>query len=279
MENSIEIYDNVIDDKTIVMLKELIKQNIDERTKTIYDFKNPVINRTEHIECKLGLFIHNLLLELNDNTKYIEFWIHISNNGIGFHKDCDDVLLTKDNTLIMPEKAHILYLDNIIYYPTILLNNDNMIISPNVSGRLTRFNGSLYHSVGIPDINFMNKNKIIENSRNVILFNTWTEENYKNSSFTYNPNPYKNENTHILCNKITMWTKIQPIINLSPILNYKLFFKFLRNKKQRITENTDNLFNDKQIERGILEFNVSSEFINYYNNKILTPLLMNYLSN
>lgn len=44
-------------------------------------------DRTKEIECKIGLFIHELLLQLNDDTKYIEYWIHTDSKGIGIHEE------------------------------------------------------------------------------------------------------------------------------------------------------------------------------------------------
>ena len=123
INKSIEIYDNTINQTTINILKEIIRQP--EETNMYTQHRNPVIDRTKNIECKLGLFIHELLLQINDNTKYLEYWIHTDNKGIGFHRDCDDELLSKKNILLIPEKAHILYLDNDVYCPTMILNDNN----------------------------------------------------------------------------------------------------------------------------------------------------------
>ena len=95
INKSIEIYDNTINQTTINILKEIIRQP--EETNMYTQHRNPVIDRTKNIECKLGLFIHELLLQINDNTKYLEYWIHTDNKGIGFHRDCDDELLSKNN--------------------------------------------------------------------------------------------------------------------------------------------------------------------------------------
>jgi len=161
-DKNIQIYDNVVDKKTVCILKEIISQknNINEglqQKNSSYILRNMLVDRTQKITCSLCLFLHKLLLELGDNTKYIEYWIHIDNTGIGFHRDCDDELLSETQNLILPEKAHILYLDDDVYCPTMILNNDTnnttnnyMLMCPNISGRLTRFDGNLYHSVGIP---------------------------------------------------------------------------------------------------------------------------------
>lgn len=276
----IEIYDNVIDDNTIDIVKQLIKQPNLEYITFNNNLRNPVVDRTKEIECKIGLFIHELLLQLNDDTKYIEYWIHTDSKGIGIHKDCDDELLSTNNILLIPEKAHILYLDNNVYCPTIILNDDEFLLSPNMSGRLTRFNGNLYHSVGIPGVNFKNIPKIQKYNRNVILFNTWTEENYKLSTFEKNSSKFNYTNINkIVCNNISLWKNVSPIINDLLIYDYTLLFKFLREKKARKTENYTNYFNDMQIEKGIIELELSSDIIEHYNKKILTPIVFKYLSN
>jgi hypothetical protein len=161
-----------------------------------------------------------------------------------------------------------------------ILNNNNILLSPNVSGRLTRFNGNLYHSVGIPGVNFNNITKIQKYNRNVILFNTWTEENYTLSTFNQNSSSFKYVNDDkIECNNISLWKNIIPIINDSSLYDYKLLFKFLREKKARTTENYTNHFNDSQIEKGIIEFLLSSDIIEHYNKRILTPFVIKYLFN
>jgi hypothetical protein len=280
MNKDIEIYDNIIDDKTIDIIKQIIKQPNFENMTAMSNIRNPVIDRTKDIECKIGLFIHELLTQLNDNTKYIEYWIHTDSKGIGFHRDCDDELLSSNNILLIPEKAHILYLDNKIYCPTMILNNNNILLSPNVSGRLTRFNGDLYHSVGIPGVNFNNITKIQKYNRNVILFNTWTEENYNLSTFNKTSSKFKYVNIDkIEYNNISLWKNIIPIINDSSLYDYKLLFKFLREKRARTTENYTNYFNNTQIEKGIIEFALSSDIIEHYNNRILTPIVIKYLFN
>jgi len=278
INKSIEIYDNTINQTTINILKEIIRQP--EETNMYTQHRNPVIDRTKNIECKLGLFIHELLLQINDNTKYLEYWIHTDNKGIGFHRDCDDELLSKKNILLIPEKAHILYLDNDVYCPTMILNDDNMLMSPNVSGRLTRFDGNLYHSVGIPSVNFNNDTVVKKYNRNVILFNTWSEENYISSTFFHNKNTfnYKNNNK-IEFNNISIWQNVSPIINESLLYDFKLLFKFLREKNARKTENYTKCFTDKQIEKGILEFMLSSDIIEHYNKRLLTPFIIKFKVN
>lgn len=280
MNKDIEIYDNIINDETIDTLKKIIKQPNFENITNMSNIRNPVIDRTKDIECKIGLFIHELLIQLNDNTKYIEYWMHTDSKGIGFHRDCDDELLSSNNILLIPEKAHILYLDNKIYCPTMILNNNNILLSPNVSGRLTRFNGNLYHSVGIPGINFNNVTKIQKYNRNVILFNTWSEENYNLSTFNKTSSNFKYVNIDkIECNNISLWKNIIPIMSDSLLYDYKLLFKFLREKKARIIENYENCFNNTQIEKGIIEFLLSSDIIEHYNKRILTPFVIKYLFN
>ena len=290
---NIEIYDNVVDEKTLYILKEIIthKKNNNEglqQKNSSYTLRNMLIDRTKPIECSVCLFLHRLLLELGDNTKYIEYWIHIDNTGIGFHRDCDDELLSETNKLILPEKAHILYLDNDVYCPTMILNNDtdnntdnntknntknNMIMCPNISGRLTRFDGNLYHSVGIPEINFNNKFKKM--NRNVILFNTWNEENYKLSTFPNNKNNFCYSNTYEMkCNPFLNWKNIDPIINNSEMYDYKLLFKFLRKTDSRKIENYTSCFNEQQIENGYFGFCMSSEIIDHYNKREICPLLI-----
>ena len=279
INKSIEIYDNTINENTINILKEIIKQP--EETKMYTQHRNPVIDRTKNIECKLGLFIHELLLQINDNTKYLEYWIHTDNKGIGFHRDCDDELLSTKNILLIPEKAHILYLDNNVYCPTMILNDNNMLMSPNVSGRLTRFDGNLYHSVGIPSVNFNSDIVIKKYNRNVILFNTWSEENFNSSTFFYNKNTFNfnYKNNKIECNNISFWQIISPIINDSLLYDYKLLFKFLREKNVRKTENYTKYFTDNKIEKDILEFMLASDIINHYNNRLLNTFIIKFRLN
>lgn len=280
INKNIEIYDNTIDEKTINNLKQIIRQPEERDINMNILHRNPVIDRTKNIECKLGLFIHELLLQLNDNTKYLEYWIHTDSKGIGFHRDCDDELLSKKKILLIPEKAHILYLDNDVYCPTMILNNNTMLLSPNFSGRLTRFDGNLYHSVGIPGINF-NTNLVIKKyNRNVILFNTWTEENYNASSFPTTSSIFKYKHIDkIKFNSISEWKNITPILNESSLCDYKLLFKFLRQLTVRKIENYTNYFTDTQLEKGILEFMVSSDIIEHYNNRLLIPLIIKYVLN
>ena len=277
----VEIYDNIIDSETTNTLKQMIRQPEEIDISIIMLHRNPVIDRTKNIECKLGLFIHELLLQINDNTKYLEYWIHTDSKGIGFHRDCDDELLSNKNILLIPEKAHILYLDNDVYCPTMILNNNNtMLMSPNVSSRLTRFDGNLYHSVGIPGINFNNNTVIKKYNRNVILFNTWSEENFNSSTFTFSKNNFKYKNINkIECNNISKWKIIEPILNESSSYDYKLLFRFLREKRARKSENYSNYFTDIQLEKGILEFMMSSDIIEYYNKRLLTPLIIKFIFN
>jgi hypothetical protein len=197
-------------------------------------------------------------------------------------KDAEDLdeLLSKKDILLIPEKAHILYLDNEVYCPTMILHDNTMLMSPNVSGRLTRFDGNLYHSVGIPGINFNNNTVIKKYNRNVILFNTWSEENYNSSTFPVSKNIFKYKNINkIECNNISKWKIIEPILNESSSYDYKLLFRFLREKRARKTENYTNYFTNIQLEKGILEFMLSSDIIEYYNKRLLIPFIIKFIFN
>ena len=143
----------------------------------IFDRNIPPRNHLER-------FIHQFLNQINDNTRYIEYWTRKKHTFVGWHKDNNEKLYEESNLSFHPNHGHIAYLDDTkIPAPTAIYNIGTYFLSHTKKGRVTRFKGYLYHAVAPPSI---------EQDRPVLLFNTWNEPP---SSFQNKDDPPSNDTT------------------------------------------------------------------------------------
>jgi hypothetical protein len=269
-------YENIMSDQSIDNFKNEYWNILLKNT----DKDELIINRNEEILCPMGKILHQILEKLNDKSKYIEYWSREVSKYLDFHIDCDEMSLKNNKLFLKPNKGHVLYLDNEIYFPTILLDNsDNIIISPNKKGRLLRFNGDLYHGTGIRDIYFNTKDNL--KKRHVILFNTWNDDNYNiKKNIIYKPTIYvinKYNKNNIIINDLKSWVKIDPIVSIDCEYDYMFKFNLLRQKNQRILENIPKKFNDDIINTKIIKIFVSDDMIEYYEDEIIIPYIFKIL--
>lgn len=206
-KNSIEVWDNVLSVDNRDALHEATSQLGSSRH---FLFQRPIDPQ------KIGLVEKTLdfiLTEIDDDSKYVEFWIRQDWRSIEAHADIDELLAKSEdadgNSMEIPFRfpinGHVLYLQrgDQVRGPTCVFpgrqsggdlltptkgcdgeRGVELVTVPAVPGRLLRFQGDYLHAVPRPhDLWFR---KFIKGApsyspaetfgRSVILFNTWGDE-------------------------------------------------------------------------------------------------------
>ena len=199
INNSVFIYDNCFDHIKLWDEKFLDVQYI-------FDRNNTPSNQYER-------FIHKFLNQINDNSRYIEYWTRLKHQFVGWHKDNNEKLYQESSLSFHPNHGHIAYLDNTKFpAPTSIYNIGTYFLSHVKNGRVTRFKGNLFHAVAPPTI---------DQDRPVLLFNTWNEP----------PSNFQN-NTKPPTDDIDLNVNTNNLIKINNIQNFDFIpHKLMRNNK------------------------------------------------
>jgi hypothetical protein len=143
--------------------------------------------------------LHDILVQLNDTSPYVEYWCRDSWRSIEAHADVDENLAKtkQQQDLRYPTHGHVLYLSIGVDVrgPTCLFedcqsggdlarakDNVTLVTVPAVEGRLLRFDGHLLHAVPRPTdlwlLPFVQGSPDLTSpqfQRSVVLFNTWQQ--------------------------------------------------------------------------------------------------------
>lgn len=125
-------------------------------------------------------FIDDFLTKLGDDSRYIEYWIRTEWLNMECHQDVEENLFKTESEIITPINGHVVYLDEVSKEASTLVFDQNFekmySVTPRI-GRVTRFDGPLFHYVPCPFTYIMGDNKCdkIKRTRSVLLFNTWDE--------------------------------------------------------------------------------------------------------
>jgi hypothetical protein len=151
--------------------------------------------------------LSSILCELDDESRFVEYWWRGHWNSHVLHRDIDELLLINENVERFPRNAHVLYLnfDEELSLQngghTVVLEDSSMhrqlYVVPPRPGRLLRFQGHLLHGVPRPAFEFYLRDQepewiqhatsslgleaLLNDSktkveRSVLLFNTWGDE-------------------------------------------------------------------------------------------------------
>ena len=146
------------------------------------------------------ILLDQILRNLNDSSKYVEYWFREEWINLDAHRDVDEFLARYDGKLRCPNNGHILYFDigSEALGPTAFFLEESknsqvarineLVIVPAKAGRLTRFGGDMIHAVPRPTYAYLDPEDGGTNTeiwtrrrdqkddrfrRSVLLFNTW----------------------------------------------------------------------------------------------------------
>ncbi|CAJ1961107.1 unnamed protein product [Cylindrotheca closterium] len=208
-KKSVAVWDNVL---SVDNRNQLHKATSQLGSSRHFLFQRPIDpQKSGMIEKTLD----SILTEMDDDSKYVEFWTRQEWRSIEAHADVDEMLAksedaegnSRDKPFRFPINGHVLYLQvgDEVRGPTCVFpgrqsggdlltaakgygNNDNegveLVSVPAVPGRLLRFQGDYLHAVPRPhDLWFR---KFIQGApsyspeetwgRSVVLFNTWGDD-------------------------------------------------------------------------------------------------------
>ena len=187
------------------------------------------------VECALD----NILKELDDDSRYCEYWARQEWRHIEAHADVDELLARTEPALdySFPQHGHVLYVQigTDVQGPTcvfpqvstggeLLVESDpanELVVVPAVTGRLLRFTGSALHSVPRPHnlwtLDFVQgaAQYTPEEAwgRSVVLFNTWPEGPPKDVERLTESQCSEEEFQADYCNQKSDWKPV-PVHNL-----------------------------------------------------------------
>ena len=239
LQSHVDVYDNVVCAENLLKAHSVSK--IGGLGHTVFDRKS-TSPRTS-----VETLIDTILNNVNDESRYAEYWWRDEWINLDAHADIDENLAKEDTSVPYryPESGHVLYLQigPSVEGPTLLLlNNYTSLISiPAVNGRLLRFNGTTVHAVPRPALAYIDEEEGGTNHeifsrirridgeesdettiylRSVLLFNTWNGPTPPYKVETTISNKVKSyENIEVSktcqCNPMTVWLK-QPLL---PVTN------------------------------------------------------------
>jgi len=200
--------------------------------------------------------LSSILHELDDNSKFVEYWWRGHWNSHVLHRDVDELLLIQKDVERFPRNAHVLYLnfDEELSLQsgghTVVLEDSSrhrqLFVVPPHPGRLLRFQGHLLHGVPRPAFEFylcdqepewiqnvtsslrlevpltinysLSSNTAVK--RSVLLFNTWDDTPPVPVQGTSNQHDSLANDVQAdlppICNPIHQW---QAIPFISPVSN------------------------------------------------------------
>jgi hypothetical protein len=195
----VKVWDNVFAPDELVTLVDAGDQRQHSFT-TVFDRETYPQGRTV-----FEAAVTSILDELDDSTRYVEYWWRGLWKGMKAHRDVDEALCrierhagTNVGVQRCPIHGHVLYLDvaDAIHAPTCLWEEDvdvdlgrttgtprnliRMHTVPARKGRLLRFRGDLLHAVPKPTMEWLQNDEpaATANSlarRSVLLFNVWDD--------------------------------------------------------------------------------------------------------
>lgn len=192
--SSFNVWDNIFDSSVLNQVDEAAKRG--GLSHTLYD-RQQESRQSNAVE----LAIESILTELNDNSRYAEYWWRDEWINLEAHADVDEALAKAGRGLRYPNTGHVLYLSigDSVRGPTLLFLNPyqgSMVVVPAVESRLLRFTGDIVHAVPRPPLAYLDEAEGGSNHeiwtrirrvegveseettvyrRSVLLFNTWTE--------------------------------------------------------------------------------------------------------
>lgn len=175
-EYPLEVYDNVFNRPTAFNIIKVLRKIKENNVSMHGHFYRDQIKNDNPIEC----IVKQVLDQLNDNSKIVEYWYRLTWVDMHCHQDVNESKLKEDETILLPNNGHILYISEITNESSTMIFNRDLtsvsVVTPYI-GRLVRFHGKAFHYVPSPFTSIFgdqvktNTKKI----RIVILFNTWDE--------------------------------------------------------------------------------------------------------
>lgn len=176
----VSVWDDVIDDSNIKKLGRLLSSNMFMKQR-LYAKQSYLFDREMGPQNFVEFLIDGILKEIGDESPFVDYWARNKHSEIKPHQDMDENLWKYNDTVVLPEWGHVLYLstpEKPVEAPTLLWSPGQpyMLQSYPFKGRLLRFAGNLMHAVPGP-VNDDNRG-----IRSVLLFNTFSHRLFNSTS-------------------------------------------------------------------------------------------------